>query len=72
MADAPLTLIRLRTPINEKSDVDNQMATIVRIPGTILAYLDGQYIISLHDDTHPNSRDISKAKRVRAVKASDR
>ncbi len=62
------TLLRLRTRVTGWSpeDIELQLKTQAGILGAIVAYAEGDYVISLHEDTKPTLPDSNKARRVRA------
>lgn len=61
------TLIRLRTPLAPDVDVETALKVSSQIPGAILAYQEGDFIISLHEDSLPESADNPRATRVPAM-----
>lgn len=62
------TVIRLRTKLPEGAtpeDIDATVLSTTMIPGALMAYHDGKYVISLHNDSIPTSQDNPRAKRVK-------
>lgn len=68
------TAIRVRTKIANRDEIVDHQTILTHlearalIPGMIFAYIDGNHIVSFHEDTHPDLPDSQKARRVTIVK----
>ncbi|WJJ55023.1 hypothetical protein [Xanthomonas phage RTH11] len=50
-----------------EEEAQTQLQIQAAIPGAFVAYRDGDDVISLHEDSLPESQDNAKARRVTAV-----
>lgn len=54
-APAPSALIHIRQPIKDELLADQMMKEQAEHPGCLVAYRDGNFIVSLHRESHPSA-----------------